>query len=217
MKPLQDYRAFVFDMDGTIVDNCSCHVKTWQVFSRKYGKELTERQVLDWMGARGSYYVERIMGRAMPEDEVRRLCEEKEALYRELYTPVLPEGLRAWLDAARAHGIRSAVATGGPRENVDFILDALKLRDDFPVIVDATMYGRSKPAPDCFLEAAELLGARPQDCLVFEDAVNGVGAAKAAGMDVVTITFTNPRAVLEKAGADRVIDSYTELLEGKTV
>lgn len=204
-------KAYIFDMDGTLVDNCGHHVLAWRQFSRKYGHELTERQILDWMGAQGSYYIEQIMGRPLPPDEVARLCREKEAIYRQIYHPVMPEGLREWLDLAHTRGIKLAVATGGPTENVDFILDALGLRADFEVIVDASMYTRSKPAPDCFLAAARLLGVQPGECRVYEDAINGILAAKAAGMQCHAITFTNPAEVLRAAAPDLVFSAYGEL------
>ena len=202
--------AYIFDMDGTIVDNCSYHVKAWREFSRKHGRELTEREILDWMGATGAYYIEQIIGKPLAKGEVDELCREKEAIYRAIYRPKLPEGLREWLDYAHRRGIKCALATGGPKENVDFILDSLDLRKDFAVIVDATMYERSKPDPECFLKAASLLGVPTERCRVYEDAVNGIMAAKAAGMQVVAITFTNPRQRLEEAAPDRVVDSYTE-------
>lgn len=204
--------AYIFDMDGTLVNNCAYHVLAWQAFSRKYGNELTEKEILDWMGAQGAFYVEKIFGRELPADEVRRLCAEKEAIYREIYRPEMPEGLREWLDDAHRRGVKCAVATGGPKANVDFILDTLSLRGDFEIIVDATMYTRSKPAPDCFLSAAEKLGVRPADCLVFEDASNGINAAHAAGMKCIAITFTHPRGYLEKSRPSRIIDSYRELM-----
>ena len=208
---MEPAKAYVFDMDGTIVDNCAYHVKAWREFSRRCGNELTERQILDWMGAQGAYYIEKIFGRVLPKDEVDRLCFEKEKLYREIYKPSMPEGLAELLDGARANGTRLAMATGGPRENVDFILDSLGLRGRFAAIVDSTMYVRSKPAPDCFLAAAKMLGVAPADCLVFEDALNGIGAAKAAGMKVYAVTFTMPRERLAEAKPDLIFDSYLEL------
>ena len=137
-------KAYIFDMDGTLVDNCAYHVKAWRKFSKKYGHELTEREILDWMGAQGGYYIERIMGKPLTKEEVDRLCFEKEEIYRKIYKPKLPEGLREWLDYAHARKIKLALATGGPKENVAFILDSLDLRKDFEVIVDATMYEKSK-------------------------------------------------------------------------
>lgn len=205
------FLAYIFDMDGTLVDNCGYHVKAWRRFSKKYGNELTEKQILDWMGAQGSFYVEKIMGHPLPADELDRLCREKEAIYRRIYRPKMPDGLREWLDYAHARKIKLALATGGPKENVAFILDKLDLRKDFDVIVDATMYTKSKPDPECFLTAAKLLGVEPGDCRVYEDALNGIAAAKAAGMQCHAVTFTNPSDVLAAAGPDRIFDSYRDL------
>lgn len=211
------FKAFLFDMDGVLADNCGYHVVAWLEFAKRHGFELTEKQVIDWMGAPGSYYVERMLGRKPSPAELMRLAEEKEAVYREIYAPhaKLPAGLRALLDGAHAHGVPCAVVTGGPLSNVDFLMDALALRGDFAFVVDASQYERGKPAPDCYLQGAARLGVAPADCLVFEDAVNGIQAGRAAGMRVVAITGTNPRAVLEAAEADCVIDSFTELLIGE--
>lgn len=204
-------KAYIFDMDGTLVDNCSYHVTAWREFSRRYGNELTERDILDWMGATGSFYLEHIFGRKLTADEIARYAGEKEAIYREIYTPVAPDGLIDLLDDARERGIPCAVATGGPRDNVDFILDGLNLRERFRCVVDSSMYARSKPAPDCFLAAAGHLGVAPDEALVFEDATMGIKAAQAAGMKVVAVTFTIPRDALEAVSPDRIIDSYNEL------
>ena len=208
---VRQIKAYIFDMDGTLVDNCRYHVEAWRQFSRKYGNELTEKQILDWMGAQGGYYIEKIVGKTLPKDEVDRLCFEKEEIYRKICKPVMPDGLREWLDYAHARQIRLALATGGPKENVAFILDKLDLRKDFEVIVDATMYTKSKPDPECFLAAAKLLGVEPCECRVYEDALNGIGAAKAAGMQCHVVTFTNPFEVLADAGADKIFDSYADL------
>ena len=97
-------------------------------------------------------------------------------------------------------------------DNVDYVLDGLGLRAFFAVVVDSSQYVRGKPAPECYLAAAARLGVEPSACCVFEDALNGIAAAQAAGMDVVAITGTNSRAVLESAHPTRVIDSFRELL-----
>lgn len=206
-------RGFIFDMDGTLVDNVRYHVLSWKAFSRKYGNELSEADILGWMGMTNRVYQERILKREVDNAESARLSEEKESMYRELFAPHarLPEGLRALLDDAHAKGIACAVATGAPRSNVDFLMGALKLRDDFAAIVDETKYSRCKPDPECFLIAARMLGCAPEDCVVFEDAVPGVQAGKRAGMTVVTVTFTNPRSTLSAAGADFIYDSYLEM------
>ncbi len=206
-------RAFLFDMDGTIVNNCAWHVLAWQAFSEAYGNRLSERQILDWMGATNLEYQRRILGREVGPEESVRLENEKEAVYRKLYAPhmKLAEGLRPFLDEAHRRAIACAIVSGAPRQNIDFICSGLNLFDDFPCIVDASQYARSKPEPDCYLTAAERLGVSPADCIVFEDAVGGIVSGRRAGMYTVALTGTNPRATLAQAEPDLIIDSFLEL------
>ena len=95
-------------------------------------------------------------------------------------------------------------------DNVDFVLDGLRLRDLFEVVVDASQYEHGKPAPDCYLMAAARLGLAPSECLVFEDAVGGIRAAKAAGMCVAAITATMPREALAAESPDILVDSFVQ-------
>ena len=177
------HEGYIFDMDGTLVDNVRYHVMAWKRFSAKYGNELSEERILAGMGKTNRIFQEWILGRSVNDEESARLSEEKEALYRELFAPhmKLPDGLRDILDLAHGKGIPCAVATGAPRSNVNFLM------------------------------AAQMLDRRPENCTVFEDAVPGVKAGKAAGMRVVCVTFTHPKDFLLDAGADVVFDSYMEM------
>ena len=207
-------KAYIFDMDGTMIDNVPYHVQAWKEFSRKYGNELSERDIVGWMGMTNRAYQERILGRPVEDKESRRMSEEKEVIYRELYRPHMKPapGLVELLDRAQAKGVRLAVASGAPKGNINFILDGLDLRRYFPVLVDDSVYSRGKPDPECFLTAAKMLGVEPRDCTVFEDAVKGVQAGKAAGMEVVAMTLYTPAEELLAAGADRAIASFAEML-----
>lgn len=205
--------AYLFDMDGVLVDNYRYHEISWLEFARRHGGRLTKTQIAEWMGAPGRDYIARMFDEPVPAARVAELMEEKEALYREIYRPhlVARQGLVGLLHAAAEKGIPCAVVTGGSKANVDFVLDGLKIRDRFCCIVDSSQYERGKPAPDCYLQAARRLGVDPADCIVFEDAVCGIAAAHAAGMRVVAITGTNSRATLEATGAYRVVDSFDGL------
>lgn len=207
------FKAYIFDMDGTLIDNCAWHVLAWREFAHRHGRDLSERQILDWMGATSSYYMNRIFEREVPADECAELTREKEELYRAMYAPhlALADGLKEILDDARRRGIQLAIATGGSLDNVDFILDGLNLRPMFDVIVDASQYERGKPAPDCYLKAAARMGLDPAECLVFEDAVAGVRSGKAAGMRVAAVTATIARDILAAEKPDYLVDSFREL------
>ncbi len=211
---LKGAKVYIFDMDGTMVDNLAFHLRAWHAFSRRYGNELTDEQIIGWTGATNEFYMERMLGRKVAPDELKRLEDEKEALYREEYAPylALAPGLRELLDRAHAAGIVCAVASGAPTQNIDFVLDGLGIRGEFAAVIDASKYARGKPAPDCFLMTAEAIGVAPVDCVVFEDAVAGVRAAHAAGMRVVTITTSSPRETFESVHADAIIASFKDLL-----
>lgn len=210
MKP----KAYLFDMDGVIVDNCHYHVLSWLEFAKRHGGHLTEAEIIAWMGAPGRDYIARMFDEPVPPARVAEMMREKEALYRELYRPHLAprEGLVAFLERARAEGIPCAVVTGGSKDNVDFVLDGLAIRAFYTCIVDSSQYERGKPAPDCYLQAAERLGVAPGDCLVFEDAVSGIESAQAAGMRVVAFPGTNTRETLLAAHPDQIAADFRNVL-----
>lgn len=157
-------RAYLFDMDGVLVDNCRYHVLSWLELAKRHGGKLTEAQVVEWMGAPGRDYIVRMFDEPVPPDRVAVLLAEKEAIYRELYRPnlVARKGLIEFLEGAKKANIPCAVVTGGPTENVDFVLDGLNIRQYFACIVDSSQYEHGKPAPDCYLQAAAKLGVEPR-------------------------------------------------------
>ncbi|MGN0847021.1 MAG: HAD family hydrolase [Kiritimatiellia bacterium] len=212
---LKGAKAYIFDMDGTMVDNLAYHSRAWHEFSRRHGHELTDEEIIGWTGATNRYYMERMLGRPVGDAELARLELEKETLYREAYAPhlALAPGLRELLDRAHREGVVCAVASGAPTQNIDFVMDGLGIRGEFAAIVDASKYERGKPEPDCFLMAAKAIGVAPRDCVVFEDASAGVRAARAAGMRVVALTTSSPREVFEAVGADLVVASFRDLLQ----
>jgi len=207
-------RAFLFDMDGVLIDNTTFHVRSWLEFAHLRGGQVTEEQVVDWMGSPGRDYVRRMFKGSLTDADADALLKEKEALYREIYRPhlALREGLSEFLERAKKAGILCTITTGGSRDNVDFVLDGLGIRPYFAALLDASQYFRGKPWPDGYLQTAALVGVSPKDCIVFEDALNGIAAAQAAHIPVVAITGTNTRETLEAVHPDQIIDSFRELL-----
>lgn len=188
-------RAFIFDMDGTIVDNMGFHTRSWLEFFSRRGHAVDEASFFAASAGRtGHEIIGQFLGEGLAHDHVTTLIDEKEQLYREIYAPHLraAEGFGALVSAARAAGIRLAVGTAAPPSNVDFTLDGLGVRDLFATVVGAADVQRGKPEPDVFLLAAERCGADPAHCIVFEDAPLGVEAARRAGMRCVVLTTTLP-------------------------
>ena len=117
-------------------------------------------------------------------------------------------GAGAFVAALAREGVPRAVATSASRRDLERILDALGLRRHFDVAVTADDVRRGKPHPEVYLKAAEGLGVEPHACLVFEDAVVGVHAARAAGMRVIGVTTAHTADELVGAGAERTVPHF---------
>jgi beta-phosphoglucomutase len=212
----QAIRAVLFDLDGTLVDNMNAHIGAWIEMGRKLGRELTREEILrDFSGRKNEELLPKVAGRPLEPAELEELAEEKEARYRELYAPDLRllAGAEALLDELAAHGVAAGIASAAPRKNREFVLNGLGLMSRMGTVVGAEEVEHGKPAPDLFLEAAKRLRCEPQAALVFEDAMLGVQAGRAAGMTVCGVTTSEPAAVLQAAGAHFTIADFTQLPE----
>jgi HAD superfamily hydrolase (TIGR01509 family) len=185
--PAGDFRAYLFDCDGTIVDSMPLHFIAWKTLLDKWNCTLSEELFYSWGGKPTREILaslNEMWGLKMPIEEA---AEEKEALYFELLPQLqaIPEVVEI-IEAE--HGrIPFAVVSGGRQNTVIRSLTVLGLQDKFETIVGSEDYVNSKPAPDCFLLAAERLGVAPANCLVFEDTEMGIESANAAGMASVKI------------------------------
>ncbi|HEY1577635.1 MAG TPA: HAD family phosphatase [Terracidiphilus sp.] len=185
--PDGDFRAYLFDCDGTIVDSMPLHYEAWKKALADYGCTYEEDLFYAWGGKPVRKIIadlNEMHGLNMPVDS---LAERKENYYH----AQLPElkGIPEVIEHIEAqHGrIPFAVVSGSRRNSVVGSLTALGLLDKFDVLVCADDYKHGKPAPDGFLLAAQELGVEPEHCLVFEDTALGIEAANAAGMKSVLV------------------------------
>jgi beta-phosphoglucomutase len=190
MSPI---RAFIFDMDGVIIDSNPCHRDAWREYTRRYGVEMTDAMQLRMYGKRNDEIIRDFLGPDLDDAQVFAHGAAKEELYRELMRPrlesALVPGIREFL--ARHSDIHMAVATNAEPANVDFVLESTGLRPFFHTIVNGHQVVNPKPHPEIYLRAAGLLGAAPADTVVFEDSYTGVEAGLAAGMRVIGVTTTH--------------------------
>jgi beta-phosphoglucomutase family hydrolase len=191
-----DYKqfAFIFDMDGTLVDNMQFHTDAWVKFFDELGMEAEADDFLRKTAGKTSLEIFRgIFGETIAEEQLIEYGNRKDAIYRESFSPHLKtvEGTIEFLTEAKRLGIKMAVATAAPVANMEFILDGLDLRKYFDAITTAADVKNGKPDPEVFLVSAEKLGVTPQNSIVFEDAIGGFEAAHAANMKSVGIATVN--------------------------
>jgi len=204
-------KGAIFDMDGVLVDNKQWHIKAWIEFARMQGRSMSPEEIESHFGNTNRDYLSFLFGHDLASAEVKRLGDLKEDLYRKEYEPYIQplKGLVGLLKFLKKKDFRIAVATSGPRSNLDFVLDHLDIREYFDVLVYESMIRKGKPDPEIFLKAANLLGLLPGDCVVFEDSPFGVNAAISAGMKVIGInTLHNPQLI---SHADKVVNDFSEL------
>lgn len=204
--------AFIFDLDGVIVDSNGLHVASWQAVAERHGFACPHPEYIGKCGLRTRAVIRELLRWPVSAEEADRLGLAKEELYREW---IRRDGIRAipgvldFLAATRRLGIPCAVGSSAPRENVDLCLQALGLTAWFPTTISGADVQRGKPAPDIFLQAASGLGVPPAQCVVFEDAPAGIVAAHAAGMKAIGILSSHTRD--ELAGAERLAADFTGL------
>jgi len=184
------YKAFIFDLNGTMIDDMPFHIKAWQEKVNSLGASLTYEETKLQCYGKNEELLERVFPNRFTTEEKTKLGKEKELLYYDVYKPhmKLLDGLQEILDSAKTKGIKMAIGSAAMMQNVNFILDNLNLHSYFEAIVSADDVNLSKPDPETFLKAAELLNVLPQDCLVFEDSPKGIEAAQKANMDGFVLT-----------------------------
>lgn len=184
-------KAFLFDLDGTLIDTMPAHFKTWQLVVKEMGSPLEGEALMNQLYGNGAELMHRIVpGRTFTEEEARTIVAAKEERYRALYGNEITvlEGAREFLEQALQQKIPMGIGTASNQANIDFALDKLDLRRYLSAIVGADDVQLSKPHPETWLKLAAELNTPPEHCIVFEDAPKGVEAALAAGMKAVAIT-----------------------------
>ena len=202
-------RAVLWDMDGVLVDTAPFHYRAWRELFAGLGKDLTDKEFRRTFGLRNDDILRVNLG-DMPRERLRKLGRRKEELFREAIrgrVQPLP-GAVALVRRLRASGVDTAVVSSAPRQNVETLLDALGLGDAFDTLVAEEDAERGKPDPQGYLLAAERLGERPEDCVVIEDALGGVEAAKRAGMRCIGLAAGREPDAL--AQADLVVASLAD-------
>jgi beta-phosphoglucomutase len=195
-------RGLIFDLDGVLVDSARYHFEAWKRLAAFLGIDFTEEQNEELKGISRADSLKKILnwgGLELREQEFSDAMERKNTWYLELIQDMASDdalsGCRAFLESAKG---TYGVALGSASRNARSILQQVELLSFFDALVDGNDATRSKPDPQVFQLAADRLGLKPEECVVFEDAVAGVQAARAAGMRVIGVGASD---VLHEADA----------------
>lgn len=203
--------AVLWDMDGVIVDTAEYHYQSWKESFEKRGVSFTREQFEKQFGRRNDSIIRDAFGRQLSAKEVDAIADEKEARYRELVRGnirPLP-GAVELIKSLYERGVRMAITSSAPAENIDLIIEGAGVKGYFQAIVSGREVRTGKPDPAVYLLGAKKLKVEPANCVVFEDAVAGVEGAKRAGMKCVAVTNTHPASRLQEA--DLVVDSLEKV------
>lgn len=191
-------KAFIFDLNGTMIDDMSYHAEAWyDILNNDLGGNFSYQEVKNNMYGKNGELLDRMFGAGhFTNYEIAEISIKKEHAYQAAFLPKLDliPGLAMFLEKAYKKGIPMAIGSAAIPFNIDFVLDNLNIRHYFSAIVSAEDVKRSKPDPETFLKAAELLKVNPSDCIVFEDAPKGVEAALNANMPCVVLTTTHTKS-----------------------
>lgn len=213
---MQKDLAFIFDMNGTMIDDMSYHTTVWHdLLTKDLGASLSLPEVKSHMYGKNEEVFERIFGKGyFTPEEMHHYSIEKEKRYQKIYLPNLKliKGLEDFLISAHEMKIPMAIGTAAIPFNVNFVLDNLPVKKFFKGIVTAEDVKDSKPDPETFIKAAEILNSKPENCIVFEDSPKGAETALNAGMSCVAVLTYHDKKDFDKyPNVIQYIHNYTGL------
>ena len=190
------YKAFLFDLNGTMINDVSFHISAWYRILNELGAHISMERAKQECYGKNQELLERVLPNRFSREEKDKISQEKERQYQEEFKPHLKliSGLEKFLKQSKNAGVKMAIGSAAIQSNIDFVLDGLEIRYYFDAIVGADDVMHSKPDPETYIQCASRLGIAVKDCLVFEDGPKGVESAERADMDCVVLT------TLHKAG-----------------
>jgi HAD superfamily hydrolase (TIGR01509 family) len=203
-------RAILWDMDGVLVDSGELHYQSWLETLTALSIPFDRDKFRSTFGMNNTGILTILLGKPPEVDFLEMVSDRKEGLFRELIhgrLQLLP-GVLGWLKLLKDRSTFQAVASSAPQANIEATVDELNIRQYFSALISAYAVP-GKPDPAVFLKAARQLGVEPGQCVVVEDAVAGVAAAKKAGMKCIAVCTTHSR--LSLTAADIVVESLEEL------
>lgn len=207
------YKAFLFDLNGTMINDMPYHVNAWHRILNELGANISKERMKQECYGKNHELLERIFPGRFTDEEKNRMSLEKEKQYQQAFKPQLQllKGLDNFLQRSHKAGIKMAIGSAAIMYNIDFVLDGLDIRHYFNALISADHVTDSKPDPETWLKCADKLMVTPKECLVFEDVPKGVEAAQHAGMDTVVVTTTHSKEDFAGYNVKAFIENFEHL------
>ncbi len=202
----------IFDHDGVLVDSYEMHLNSWLELGRRTGLPFTREFIHHTFGMTNPSIFRELLGDTIDAEAIQRYADLKEECYREdaRQRLTLMDGVRDLLDRLTAQGSLLAIGSSGPLANLELTVETCGLSGRFAAIASLEDIHRGKPDPEVFLVAAKKAGVDPARSIVFEDALVGVQAAKAAGMLAIGVGTTHSLDKLRDSGADHAVETLVD-------
>jgi beta-phosphoglucomutase len=209
---LKTKKAFIFDMDGTIVDNISFHKRARLLFLEKHGINLPPEELNRIHDLSTKDLVRKYISMHLSSQEIKILDDEKQLIYRNIYKSHIQEvkGFSRLLREAKNKGLQIALSTMGCRENIDLVINTLGVKHYFDAIVSGDDVKKGKPHPDIYNLTLSLLNINPDDAIVFEDTYKGVISAQQAGIRVIGLCSSHSKKEFKNWGVTMCINNFEE-------
>ena len=205
-------KGVIFDMDGTIVDSLPYHYEAWKIFFNENKVENFSEKLNEYKGGGTLDLMRTVYGNQYSKKELKKMSEDKEKIFRKIYKGEIKQilGFKNFLDELKSKDIMVGLASNAIRKNVSMIINELEIYDYFDSIICGDEVINGKPNPEMFNETIDRFNISKDECLIFEDSLEGVLAAKNSGVKVIGITSSSSNKVLKDAGCVMSISDYLD-------
>ena len=208
-------KAIIFDLDGTLVDSLPYHHESWRIlFKNNNIEEYDFTEILkEYKGGGTLELMTSVFGNMYTKDELKKMSDDKEVIFRDIYrSKIYPiEGLKKFLDNLKENNILLSIGSNAIRKNVLMTIEELGITNYFSSIICGDEVSRGKPDPEMYIKTLSNLNVGKDECIIFEDSIEGVTAAKNADIKVIGVTSSQSSEKLKSVGAFKTIDDYTKI------